>query len=134
MSATPTLRHAGACHCGAVRFEVEAPAEVEVLTCNCSICARTGYLHLIVDRDRLHLLQGAEVLADYRFGTGTARHHFCRICGVKPFYVPRSKPDGYSVNLRCVDRRGLRRVDVVAFDGRDWEAAFAARGEGGDAR
>jgi hypothetical protein len=127
MSALLRLRHEGACHCGAVRFEVEAPAEVEALSCNCSICARTGYIHLIVERQRFHLLQGGEALTEYRFGSGTARHYFCRICGIKPFYVPRSKPDGYSVNLRCVDRQGFRKVEVVGFDGRNWEAASAAR-------
>ncbi len=121
------LRHRGSCHCGAVRFEVAAPPVIEVLSCTCSICSRTAYLHWIVARADFTLLAGAEALSEYRFGTGVARHLFCRICGIKPFYVPRSDPDAYSVNLRCVDRSALGRVEVVEFDGRDWEAAFAAR-------
>jgi len=128
-------RHRGSCHCGAVRFEVQAPAVVSALSCNCSICSRHGYLHLIVDAARFHLLCGADVLSEYRFGTGVARHLFCGICGIKAFYIPRSKPEGYSVNLRCVDRQGFERVDIVDFNGREWEAAFAAgeAGTGGDA-
>ncbi|HFE47297.1 MAG TPA: GFA family protein [Nannocystis exedens] len=136
MSRSELLLHAGACHCGGLRFDVEAPAEIEVLSCNCSICTRTGYLHLVVEREHFHLREGAELLTEYRFGSGLARHYFCQICGIKAFYVPRSKPDGYSVNLRCIDRLAFSRVVVVDFDGRDWEAAFAAkqrreiRGEG----
>lgn len=117
-------RHAGSCHCGAVRFEIEAPAEVEALRCNCSICGRTGFLHLIVPRARFHLLQGQAALTEYRFGTGVARHLFCRICGVKAFYRPRSHPEAVSVNVHCLDRARLRAVTIVDFDGQRWEAAI----------
>ena len=101
---TAQVTHRGGCHCGAVAFEVDAPARLTVSECNCSICRMTGYLHLIVPRTRFRLLRGAESLVEYRFHTGTARHLFCRHCGVKSFYVPRSNPDGYSVNLRCLER------------------------------
>ena len=86
--------HAGGCHCRRVRFEVTAPADLEVADCNCSICAMSGYLHLIVPKERFRLLSGADDLATYQFNTGAARHLFCRVCGVKSFYVPRSHPDG----------------------------------------
>jgi len=111
----------GGCHCGAIRFEVEAPEDVEVEDCNCSICRMTGFQHLIVPRSRFHLRSGADAITTYRFNTGVAQHQFCRICGVKPFYVPRSNPDGVDVNVRCLDMppRSLR---IVAFDGRDWES------------
>jgi|SRR5690606_14953485 len=114
------MKHTGGCHCGAVRFEVEAPAHVEAYECNCSMCRRSGYLHLIVPRSRFRLLRGGEHLASYRFNTGTAEHLFCRTCGVKSFYVPRSNPDGYSVNVRCLDSPPAR-LTVRAFDGADWE-------------
>lgn len=114
--------HKGSCHCGAVTFEVEAPGDVTVDECNCSICARTGYLHLIVPQSKFRLLQGEDHLTDYRFNTGTARHLFCATCGVKPFYVPRSHPDGYSVNFRCLDADAFASVTVRPFDGRNWEA------------
>ncbi|HEU4475106.1 MAG TPA: GFA family protein [Methyloceanibacter sp.] len=116
----------GSCHCGAVRFEVLAPDEIEARECNCSICAKAGYLHLIVERERFRLTRGADKLANYTFNTGTAQHHFCSICGVKSFYVPRSKPDGFSVNVRCLDDGQVRVKSVGLFDGRDWEQAFAA--------
>lgn len=115
--------HTGGCHCGAVRFEVRAPADLEVHDCNCSICARTGFLHLIVPRDRFQLLSGGDCLTEYRFNSGVARHLFCRVCGVKSFYVPRSNPDGYSVNFRCLDPGTVRSCTVQPFDGQNWEVA-----------
>lgn len=117
--------HRGGCHCGAVRFEVEAPVRPTVLECNCSICRMTGFLHLIVPAARFRLLSGGEDLGEYRFNTGVARHLFCRHCGVKSFYVPRSHPDGYDVNLRCLDAATLAGWDVEAFDDGDREAATA---------
>jgi hypothetical protein len=116
----------GGCHCGAVRFEVLAPDEIEVRECNCSICAKSGHLHLIVDKERFRLTQGEDKITTYRFNTGTAKHHFCAVCGVKSFYVPRSKPDGYSVNVRCLDDGQVSVVKVTPFDGQHWEQAFAA--------
>jgi len=85
----------------------------------------TGYLHLIVPRTRFRLLRGAESLVEYRFHTGTARHLFCRHCGVKSFYVPRSNPDGYSVNLRCLERGTVEQVDIEPFDDNERAAAEA---------
>ena len=121
------VSHTGGCHCGRVRFEVDAPADIEAVDCNCSVCAASGYLHLIVPKSRFRLLAGEEALTDYRFGTGVAVHRFCSICGVKSFYVPRSNPDGIDVNLRCVDRRLVRSLTVVPFDGRDnWEGDAGA--------
>ena len=120
------MTHTGGCHCGAVRFEVTAPAEVDVFECNCSICSKLGYLHLIVPRKHFRLLRGEDALSTYTFNTGQARHLFCRNCGVESFYVPRSHPDGYSVNLRCLDDGTLKKVSICPFDGRNWEEAAAA--------
>jgi hypothetical protein len=84
--------HAGGCHCGAVRFEVQTPEAIEVDDCNCTMCAKTGFLHLIVPAARFRLLSGAELISTYTFNTGVAKHLFCKHCGVKAFYVPRSTP------------------------------------------
>ena len=119
------VTHRGGCHCGAIAFEVEAPARMTVSECNCSICRMSGYLHLIVPRARFRLLRGAEVLSEYRVNTGSARHLFCSRCGVKSFYVPRSNPDGYTVNLRCLDQSTLAEVTIEPFDDRDREASEA---------
>lgn len=119
------MTHAGGCHCGRVRFEVEAPVDIEVHECNCSICAATGFLHLIVGADDFRLLQGRESLTEYRFNTRVAKHLFCSVCGVKSFYVPRSHPDGYSVNANCLDPGTVRSMKRIPFDGRNWEAARA---------
>ena len=119
------ITHRGGCHCGAVAFEVEAPARILVSECNCSICRMTGFLHLIVPRTRFHLLRGQDALTEYRFNTGSARHLFCSRCGVKSFYVPRSNPDGYSVNLRCLDRSTVEEVVVEPFDDNDRAASDA---------
>jgi len=115
--------HTGGCHCGRVRFEVEAPAAITVTDCNCSICSRTGYLHLIVPKARFKLLQGEEFLTNYRFNTGAAQHLFCKVCGIKSFYVPRSHPDGISVNARCLDPGTVTRMELRPFDGQNWEAS-----------
>lgn len=111
----------GGCHCGAVRFEVEAPVQVEVEDCNCSICCRSGHLHLIVPRSQFRLLQGEENLSTYSFNSHIAQHRFCKTCGIKPFYIPRSNPDGVDVNLRCLDQQPAE-VTLVSFDGQNWEA------------
>lgn len=120
------ITHRGGCHCGAVAFEVQAPARLAVQECNCSICSMTGFLHLIVPASRFRLLRGADDLATYTFNTGAAKHLFCRRCGIKSFYVPRSNPDGYSVNARCLDRETVEAIDVEAFDGQNWEQSAAS--------
>jgi len=122
VSVAGPIVHRGGCHCGAVRFEVEAPEAFVAHACNCSICAMTGFLHLIVPASRFRLIQGEDALVEYRFNTGVARHLFCGRCGIKSFYVPRSNPDGFSVNVRCLDEEPRRKVTVEPFDGRNWEA------------
>ncbi|HWU25819.1 MAG TPA: GFA family protein [Rhizomicrobium sp.] len=113
--------HKGGCHCGAVRFKVLVPDEVELVACNCSICSMTGYQHLIVAKEQFRLLAGKTKLTNYGFETGQAKHFFCSVCGIKSFYVPRSHPDGYSVNFRCLDAEEFKSVLTTEFDGRHWE-------------
>ena len=120
-----TARVAGGCHCGAVRFDATVPNSPELLDCNCSICARTGFLHLIVRHSDFALLSGKDDLASYRFGSGQAEHLFCRHCGVKSFYQPRSHPESWSVNYNCLDEGQGLNPGIRKFDGRDWEAAKA---------
>jgi hypothetical protein len=116
----------GGCHCGRVRFRVTADLD-GVTECNCSICSRKGYLHLIVPPERFELLSGREDLSTYRFNTGVAQHHFCRHCGVHSFYVPRSDPDKIDVNVRCLDGVDPAELSVTRFDGRHWESAIQNR-------
>jgi hypothetical protein len=117
----------GGCHCGGVRFRV-AVAEYNASECNCSMCTMKGLLHLIVPLDHFELLKGGELLTTYTFNTGVAKHTFCKVCGIHPFYTPRSDPDKVDVNIRCLDGDAWRRFRFTAFDGKNWEAAFAARG------
>jgi hypothetical protein len=114
------VRYQGGCHCGNVRFEVTAATDPVCWDCNCSICTKAGFLHLIVPKSHFRLLRGEEDLIEYRFNTGAARHLFCRACGIKSFYVPRSNPDGYDVNLRCLEPVPSR-YRVEPFDGQHWE-------------
>jgi hypothetical protein len=118
--------HVGGCHCGRVRFEVTAPAQLEVVECDCSICSAGGFLHLIVPAERFKLLKGGDALTTYTFNTGVAKHLFCSTCGVKSFYVPRSHPDGFSVNARCIDSGTIESMTVSPFNGREWEEGRAA--------
>jgi hypothetical protein len=120
------ISHRGGCHCGAVRYEFHAPSRVTVQSCNCSMCARSGYLHLIVPGAEFRLVQGVDCLSCYTFNTGVAQHLFCRVCGVKSFYVPRSNPDGFSINLCCVDPGTIEHAEIEAFDGQNWEQRGAS--------
>ena len=112
----------GGCHCGAVRFRV-AVERYEALECNCSMCSKKGNLHLIVARDHFTLLRGADSLTTYQFNTGVAKHTFCRVCGIHPFYTPRSHPDAVDVNIRCLDGDAAARFRIALFDGANWEAS-----------
>ena len=118
------IRHTGGCHCGRVRFEVSAPARIEVSECNCSICSKSGYLHLIVPADRFSLLSDREALSTYTFNTHTAKHLFCSVCGIKSFYVPRSHPDGFSVNARCLDPGTVEHMSIRQTNGKEWEKVY----------
>lgn len=119
------MKAKGGCHCGAVRFEAQLPEPpVPALQCNCSICSMTRFLHIIVPHSDFELVTGRHVLASYRFGTGRAEHLFCRFCGVKSFYQPRSHPNSWSINANCLDEPV--ELAVEPFDGRNWERAAAA--------
>ena len=115
----------GQCHCGNVRFEVEVTDVIEVENCNCSICHKVGFLHYIVPLSKFKLTSADSIadqpkLSTYTFNTGVAKHYFCQTCGVKPFYIPRSNPDGIDINVRCLDTSELT-VNIVDFDGQNWE-------------
>lgn len=119
------MRLTGGCHCGAVRFEAEVgEPPVHALDCNCSVCRMTGFLHIMVPHADFELLTGREALTSYRFGTGAAEHLFCRHCGVKSFYQPRSHPDAWSINANCLD--DVPELAVELFDGKNWERAKAS--------
>lgn len=124
--AQPRVSQTGGCHCGAVRFEVQAPLQMEVLDCNCSMCRMSGFWHLIVPATAFRLLGDAAALSSYQFNSGVARHLFCTRCGVKSYYIPRSNPDGFDVNARCLDEHPQRVIKVRPFDGRgNWEQGAA---------
>jgi hypothetical protein len=119
------MKVSGGCHCGAVRFEAEVPQPpVPALDCNCSVCRMTGFVHIMVEHEDFELLTGREALASYRFGTATADHLFCRHCGVKSFYQPRSHRNAWSVNANCLD--APLELAIEQFDGANWESAKAS--------
>ena len=94
---------------------------VPALDCNCSVCRMTGFLHIIVPHGQFELLTGRDALSSYRFGTGAAEHLFCRHCGVKSFYQPRSHLEAWSVNANCLNEP--LELTVEKFDGQHWERA-----------
>lgn len=116
----------GGCHCQAVRFVVQVPEPLAAKACNCSICEPCGFLHLIVPAGDFQLHTDWEALTLYQFNSGVAKHWFCKTCGIKSFYRPRSHPDGISVNARCLDGVDLRELDITPFDGRNWEQNVAS--------
>ena len=113
----------GGCHCGRVRFKVTADLD-SVTYCNCSICSKKGFLHLIVPPEQFELLSGKDNLTTYEFNTRTAKHMFCKTCGIHAFYVPRSDPDKIDVNVRCIDDTDLSTLTIATFDGQHWEEAM----------
>ena len=123
----------GSCHCGRVRFRVTADLDT-VTVCNCSICSKKGILHLIVPPERFELVSGQDDLATYQFNTQTAKHLFCRTCGMHPFYIPRSDPDKIDVNARCLDDVDLSAITPTQFDGRHWEEAMEEVGSAAGTR
>ncbi len=110
----------GSCHCRAITFEVDAPEYIEAEYCNCSICSKSGFVHLIVLLSKFRLLSGEENITSYTFNTRIAKHTFCKVCGIKPFYTPRSNPDGIDVNVNCLDTKP-GSVNITEFDGQNWE-------------
>ena len=110
----------GGCHCGAVRYRITLRS-LEAVECNCSVCTMKGFVHHFVARPDFTLLRGAEALTTYRFNTGVAQHHFCATCGIHSFYVARSHPDDFDVNVRCLDAPWPDRFRAEPFDGRNWE-------------
>jgi hypothetical protein len=113
----------GGCHCGAVRFRVTAALD-RVTECNCSMCNKKGFLHLIVPQSQFELLRGADALSTYQFGTKIAKHHFCATCGIHSYYIPRSDPDKVDVNARCLDGVDVGTLDIKSFDGQNWEESM----------
>ena len=120
------ITHKGGCHCGEIRFEFTAPPIMDVTDCNCSICNMSAYEHIFVPQENLTFLSGEDQLATYTFNSGAAKHKFCKICGVKPLYIPRSHPDCWSVNYRCIDPGTLKIGRRIPFDGRNWEKNIKA--------
>ncbi|ELW62572.1 Centromere protein V [Tupaia chinensis] len=118
------VKHTGGCHCGAVRFEVWASADLHIFDCNCSICKKKQNRHFIVPASRFKLLKGAESITTYTFNTHKAQHTFCKRCGVQSFYTPRSNPGGFGIAPHCLDEGTVRSVVTEEFNGSDWEKAM----------
>lgn len=114
------MLYRASCHCKAIQLEIEAEEPLTAVRCNCSICDKTGFLHVITPASKFRLLEGHDHLSCYTFNTRVAKHYFCKTCGCRPFYIPRSNPDGYSVNARCLDPIPHSLI-VEDFDGRNWE-------------
>ena len=110
----------GGCHCGKIRFSVTIN-QLKAIRCNCSICRKKGFLHLIVSPEKFKLLQGEECIKIYTFNSKIAKHQFCSICGIHPFYIPRSHPDMIDVNLNCLDEDIISQLEIEEFDGQNWE-------------
>ena len=114
------VTHLGSCHCKQIKFEVLGEKNIKVLDCSCSICSILNYKHYIVDKAQFKLLKGKKYLSTYTFNTNVAKHLFCKNCGIKSFYIPRSHPDSISVNLNCIHSKTINKVKIIKFDGKHW--------------
>ena len=115
------VTHLGSCHCKQIQFEVKGEDNIKVLDCSCSICSILNYKHYIIDKSQFKLLKGKKYLSTYTFNTNVAKHLFCKNCGIKSFYIPRSHPDSISVNLNCIYSKTINKVKVIKFDGKHWK-------------
>ena len=113
----------GSCHCGGVKYKFFSDELVDIWNCNCSICDLLNYQHLFVKHELFEIISGHELLSEYNFGTGSAKHYFCKVCGVKSFYQPRSHPEMFSINFKCVDDPPKVK-QVINFDGINFEESI----------
>jgi len=118
--------HKGSCHCGKVSFEVTAPSDITVARCNCGICSLTGFIHFIIDKEDFKLISGKDALTTYTFNSHVAQHKFCKHCGIKSFYIPRSHPEGVSVSFNSLNKETVTSVEYKEFDGANWEKNVAS--------
>jgi hypothetical protein len=119
-----TYEYSGGCHCHDIRFnlKLQKPIESNAITaCNCSICEKTGFIHLIIAKAQFQLLTDWNKLSNYQFNKKIAKHYFCKQCGIKSFYQPRSHPDCWSVNVRCLDDYSGLNLQIDFFDGKNWQ-------------
>lgn len=115
------VTHLGGCHCKQIQFEVLGEENIQILNCTCSICSIVNYKHYIVNKSKFKLIKGKDLLSNYTFNTKTAKHIFCKICGIKSFYIPRSHPDSISVNLNCIYSNTVKKIKIIKFDGKNWK-------------
>ena len=123
-STDTNFTYCGGCHCQSVRFSISIQKPIEetkIILCNCSMCDKFGYLHLILPKNDVSFDTSFSQLTNYQFNTKTAKHYFCKTCGVKSFYQPRSHPDCWSVNARCLDDFSNSKFIIETFDGKNWE-------------
>ncbi|XP_071957915.1 centromere protein V-like [Antedon mediterranea] len=118
------VTHYGGCHCGAIRFQVQAPPAIKAIKCDCSICEKKQNIHFIVPASRFKLLQGEDNLTCYTFNTHVAKHTFCKTCGVQSFYSPRSNPDGKGIMPHCIDPGTIKKTTLEVFNGENWEKSI----------
>ena len=118
----------GSCHCGRVQFEVDA-TPTRLSECNCSICSKKGALYVpIPEIQALRIVAGESELTTYQFNTKSAKHYFCKHCGIHTFHRPRVDPSRWSVNARCLADIDMSALPVTQFDGQNWEATVRAAG------
>ena len=115
------VTHLGSCHCKQIQFKVIGEDNIKILDCTCSICSIVNYKHYIVDNSQFKLIKGKKYLSTYTFNTNAAKHMFCKNCGIKSFYIPRSHPDSISVNLNCIHSNTINKVKIIKFDGKHWK-------------
>jgi hypothetical protein len=113
--------YSGSCHCGEIKFNVEAPEDIDLFECNCSICYKQGALNIRVNKNNFKLLSNIDNITEYQFHTKTATYYFCKICGVSPFHIPRKDPETImSVNFRCIDNASIDLRKITKVNGKEW--------------
>ena len=113
-------KYLGGCHCKKVLFEFTSLIKVKLIKCNCTICKPLRYLHLIIPHKDFKLISNIKNIQIYQFGTKKAKHFFCKFCGVKSFYQPRSHQNAYSINYNSI-KDPPKINQIIKFDGSNFE-------------
>jgi hypothetical protein len=108
------ITHTATCHCGSVEIQLRLPNGLENLRrCDCSLCRRRGAIVASVPLSGITIVKGEESLGNYQFNTNTAKHYFCKVCGIYTHHQRRSNPEQYGFNVACLEGINPLKLDGI---------------------
>ncbi|KAI9306749.1 Mss4-like protein [Cunninghamella echinulata] len=116
------MKYNGSCHCGKIKYAIEAPENITLISCNCTICYKLGAINIHLDRKDFDLTSNNyDDLTEYRFHTKLSTYYFCKFCGICPFHTSRRDPNNrVVVNFRTIDNQSVDNFNIEKYNGIDW--------------